>query len=85
MKGGDERRGFHFHLVFVLMHVQEPVVPEFLVEVDGVVHAELWQRPADICLMFFPCRVVTSVASFTRLECPKPSCKSHRDKIAYLG
>lgn len=65
--------------------MQEPVVPEFLVEVDGVVHAELWQRPADICLMFFPCRVVTSVASFTRLECPRPSCKSHQDKMGYLG
>lgn len=59
------------------MLVQEPVIPEFLVEVDGVVQAELWQRPADICLMFFPCRAVTSVASFTRLECPRPSCMSN--------
>ena len=27
-------------------------VPEALAE--GVVHAELWQRPAEICRMFFP-------------------------------
>lgn len=75
----DDRECFSFQIVFALM--QKPVVPEFLDEVDGVVHAELWQRPADICLMFFPCRSVTSVASFTRLECPRPSCKSHRDKM----
>lgn len=48
-------------------------VPEVF-EVEGVVQAELWQRPAEICLMFFPCRAVISVASFTGLQCPRPSC-----------
>lgn len=47
-------------------------VPEFF-EVEGVVQAELWQRPAEICLMFLPCRAVMSVGSFTGLQCPSPS------------
>lgn len=69
---------------FAPVLMQEHDLPEFLVEVDGVVHAELWQRPADICLMFFPWSAVTSVASFTRLECPRPSCKSHGAQTGYL-
>lgn len=48
-------------------------VPEFFIEVEGVVHAELWQRPAEICLMFLPWRAATSVGSFTELVCPRPS------------
>lgn len=51
-------------------------VPEVF-EVEGVVHAELWQRPAEICLMFFPCRAVISVGSFTGLQCPSPSWSQH--------
>lgn len=66
------------------MRSRRKCVPEFFAEVDGVVHAELWQRPADICLMFFPCRAVMSVGSFTRLECPRPSWTSHRDETGYL-
>lgn len=48
-------------------------VPEFFIEVEGVVHAALWQRPAEICLMFFPFRAEMSVGSFTGLACPRPS------------
>lgn len=34
---------------------------------EGAVHAALWQRPAEIWLMFFPCSAVTSVGSLTWL------------------
>lgn len=61
----------------VYMCCQTARVPEFFIEVEGVVHAELWQRPADICLMFFPWRAVMSVGSFTGLECPRPSWNTH--------
>lgn len=52
-------------------------VPEVFIEVEGVVHAELWQRPAEICLIFLPWRAVISAGSFTKLECPRPSWKKH--------
>ena len=61
-----------------LAHFRTVCVPEFFIEVEGVVHAELWQRPAEICLMFFPWRAVTSVGSFTGLECPRPSWDTHK-------
>lgn len=72
--------------VFLCLH-------EFFTEVGGVVHAELWQRPAEICLMFFPWRAVMSVGSFTGLECPRPSWntqihgspQSASDSTTYFG
>lgn len=39
----------------------------------GAVHAALWQRPAEICRTFFPCKTVTRVGSRTWLVWPKPS------------
>lgn len=54
-------------------------VPEALVDRAGVVQAEVWQRPAEICLMFLPCRAVTRVGSLTGLEWPRPSCNAHKE------
>lgn len=39
----------------------------------GAVQAALWQRPAEICRTFFPCKTVTRVGSRTWLVWPKPS------------
>ena len=55
-------------------------IPEIFSEVEGVVHAALWQRPAEICLMFFPWRAVMSVGSFTWFECPRPSWNTKTQK-----
>lgn len=40
-------------------------LPGALGGTDGAVQAALWQRPAEICRMFFPCRTVTRVGSRT--------------------
>lgn len=57
----------------VFMCRKNESVPEFLIEGEGVVHAELWQRPAEICLTFLSLSSVISVGSFTGFECPRPS------------
>lgn len=57
-------------------------VPEALVDRAGVVQAEVWQRPAEICLMFLPCRAVTRAGSFTGLEWPRPSCNTHKEDVS---
>lgn len=50
----------------------------------GAVHAALWQRPAEICRTFFPCKTVTRVGSRTWLVWPRPSWSKlqiHGDSI----
>lgn len=44
-----------------------PPSPGALGGTGGAVHAALWQRPAEICRTFFPCRTVTRVGSRTWL------------------
>lgn len=48
-------------------------LPGALGGTGGAVQAALWQRPAEICRMFFPCRTVTRVGSRTWLVWPRPS------------
>ena len=71
----------HSRLLILILHhwMWQPCVkvcnlPGALSGTHGAVHAALWQRPAEIWLMFFPCRAVASVGSRTWLVCPSPSC-----------
>lgn len=51
----------------------------------GAVHAALWQRPADICWMFLPCKALMRVGSLTWLVWPKPSLKKKIIKNQTVG
>lgn len=48
-------------------------LPGALGGTGGAVQAALWQRPAEICRIFFPCRTVIRVGSLTWLVWPSPS------------